>query len=195
MVFWDRAAFSICVIDMRALTKKEALDMMKRGKGGFTLVELLIVIMIIGILAGLVTLAVGEARDSVEATRIISDLRALKSACLVYYADVGNWPSGTSASDQEAFREAIVNYLDRPLDRNRYGSVSYRSEFPPTSNINYHIVGFRSAPDSPFTKAGVRKKLAAKVDEAGLLSIGGFPWVNTTGSGGTDMYEVFIRVN
>ena len=52
----------------------------------FTLVELLIVIIIIGIMAGIFTLSVGAARDKAQATKIVSDMRVLKSAVILYRA-------------------------------------------------------------------------------------------------------------
>ncbi len=59
---------------------------------GFTLVEILIVIVIIGILAGSLLLIMGTARDSAEAARIISEMRTMKSAAVLYKSDQGNWP-------------------------------------------------------------------------------------------------------
>ena len=59
---------------------------------GFTLVELLIVIIIIGVLAGLMLLASGAAADKAKATRIIADVRTIKSAAVMYHADYGSWP-------------------------------------------------------------------------------------------------------
>ena len=54
---------------------------------GFTLVELLIVIVIIGILAGAMLLASGAATASAEASNIVNNLRSLNSASLLFYAD------------------------------------------------------------------------------------------------------------
>lgn len=83
---------------------------LKKRKGrGFTLVELLIVIVIIGILAGSLLLVMGSGTDKANATKIVSDMRTLKAAALMYYADEGEWPEAgpiTSTDD-------IVDYLDR----------------------------------------------------------------------------------
>ncbi|MDL2264341.1 type II secretion system GspH family protein [Synergistaceae bacterium OttesenSCG-928-I11] len=92
---------------------------MHARKGGFTLVELLIVIMIIAILAGMMMLATGAATDSAEATKIINDMRSLKSAILLYYVDNQEWPSPIPAGGLDlygtAWGKSIDKYMDRPL--------------------------------------------------------------------------------
>ena len=54
---------------------------------GFTLVELLIVIVVIGVLSAMMMLSSTEAVSSAKASDIVSDLRNLKTAALAYYAD------------------------------------------------------------------------------------------------------------
>lgn len=64
---------------------------LKKRSKGFTLVELLIVIIIIGILAGMMMLSTGGATAKAEATKIVSDARNIKAAAIMYYADHGDW--------------------------------------------------------------------------------------------------------
>ena len=60
---------------------------MKNKRKGFTLVELLIVIVVIGILSAMMMLSSTEAVTSAKASNIVSNLRNLKTAALAYYAD------------------------------------------------------------------------------------------------------------
>lgn len=66
--------------------------MLKKKSKGFTLVELLIVVIIIGILAGMMMLSTGGATAKAEATKIVSDMRNMKAAAVMFYADGGDWP-------------------------------------------------------------------------------------------------------
>lgn len=74
-----------------------------RKRQAFTLVEILIVLIILGILAGALMLVSFSVTAKAEATRIVEDMRAMKSAAMLYYADFGLWPvwmkSGTTIKD------------------------------------------------------------------------------------------------
>lgn len=79
---------------------------------GFTLVELLVVIIVISILAGIYMLSTSKTAAKANATRIISDIRSLKSATLIYYADNGEWPRG---NEETKIKMLVDTYLGRNL--------------------------------------------------------------------------------
>ena len=73
---------------------------MKRDskRKGFTLVELLIVIVVIGILSAMMMISSTEAVASAKAASIIGNMRTIKTAALAYYIDATNGASDTVSS-------------------------------------------------------------------------------------------------
>ena len=82
----------------------------KRDQQGFTIVELLIVIVVIGILAALVVTTYagiqGKARDSKRKT----DLQAMQTQIEAYYAEENHYPSYTNLNSDQ-WRSTEANHL------------------------------------------------------------------------------------
>ena len=150
---------------------------MKMRKG-FTLVELLIVIVIIGILAAAMLLSSGSATASAEASNIVNNLRSLKSASVMFYADSmdavaganGELPSGTTI-------DVLKDYTDNP-DKFKDGS-GY--EFKNSGKTWYVGVNLGTLKLSS-TTADVVTKLQGKATSLALFgTTGGVPTTSTPG--------------
>ena len=139
---------------------------MKMRKG-FTLVELLIVIVIIGILAAAMLLSSGSATASAEASNIVSNLRSLKAATMMFYADSmdavaaanGQLPGGVNV-------DALKGYTDNP-DRFANGKGYL---FASNVNKNWFVGVDLSVLKMSSTVSDVMKKLEGKKDSLVLIS-------------------------
>lgn len=64
-----------------------------RTNKGFTLVELVIVLVILGILALIVIPNIGGFQDTAEQRACVSSQRTIESAAAAYYAENNSWPT------------------------------------------------------------------------------------------------------
>lgn len=135
---------------------------LKARNGGFTLVELLIVIIIIAILAGMLLLTTGAATDRAEATKIINDLRNMKSATLMCYVDERLWPIGTESTPGglNGLIASLSKYMDRSFDF-KYTKVEVKE-------IGDDAFGGFTLDAS--VKAGTKAKLKDSAKDAGLYT-------------------------
>ena len=72
-------------------------DLKIRARRGFTLIELVVVIAILGILAGLAIPRFLDATATARGAKIVADMRTLESAETIYYAKMGQYPTSVDA--------------------------------------------------------------------------------------------------
>jgi len=96
--------------------------------GAFTLVELLVVITIIGILAGLITAAALRARITAKNTAISVELKQLETALIAYKEKFGEFPpdfafvdetiyTSCSSEIRNAARQAVLRHIRKAFPR------------------------------------------------------------------------------
>ena len=137
---------------------------MKRDskRKGFTLVELLIVIVVIGILSAMMMISSTEAVSSAKAASIIGNMRTLKTAALAYYIDKVD--SSSAANISSLPMSSVAKYL----------STTATADMK-NSGCQYTIDGNKvkcTIGGSANEVARVQTKLAARADSVGLLKSG-----------------------
>lgn len=86
----------------------------KNKQPGFTIVELLIVIVVIGILAAITVVAYNGVQAKARTAAVNSDLRSLETAMLMYRADYGklplaaDWYSGATMPPSSRWATEII---------------------------------------------------------------------------------------
>ena len=114
------------------LTKNNPLRPL-REQSAFTLVELLAVITIIGILAGLTLGAAGAVRRHGATSTAKAEVAALQAACDRYYADNNSYPTTNSMPDPSASSSSDVN----PSTSTKYSSAG-KALFNPLFGTNQY---------------------------------------------------------
>jgi general secretion pathway protein G len=103
---------------LKHLRNREDFEQKNLLQKGFTLVELLVVIVILGILAAVVVFAVSGSTDDAKASACKSDASSAVSAIESYKAKTGDWPTAwsdmtpaaTGTNPNQYLRKAPENY-------------------------------------------------------------------------------------
>lgn len=101
-----------------------------RKQRSFTLIEMLVVIAIIGILAGIILVALGGMRTKAKDSRIIAEMGQLRNAAPLYYADNGNSFNGFGCSVANPNINALCT------DIAAQGGITPSDEVTPTYGVD-----------------------------------------------------------
>src|SRR5262245_21819077 len=123
---------------------KEVLPRSCRGvrpNNAFTLIELVLVVGIITVLAGLVLSTVGYARKKGALARTETEIAAISAACENYKADNGVYPNSTSTGGTDGLDPSTTNLANYKTPcRYMYGELSGDQDFngtPDTGTRSY----------------------------------------------------------
>lgn len=84
---------------------------------GFTLVEIMVVVVIVGLLTLLAVPAFNVVRKNSQSTRLINDYRQIKSAIEVYVLENGEWPADLAPGE---FPPELEGYISAELFEGDY---------------------------------------------------------------------------
>ena len=90
---------------------------MKRSQRGFTLIEVLVVMVIITILAGISVAMYGNSITQAQEAVLRTDLKEMREAIDAYHADKNKWPPALDALVTEKYiRDVPVDPITKAAD-------------------------------------------------------------------------------
>lgn len=142
---------------------------------GFTLVELLIVIVVIGILSAMMMLSSTEAVTSAKASNVVSNLRNLKTAALALYVDEMDDFENKAVSAVATSKltiDNVIKYLNSAQAVDMTGGYTYAITAVPTngSDNTQKISDAEWYLSCTITDTRVQEKLEGRAKSTGLLA-------------------------
>ena len=147
-------------------------------RSGFTLVELLAVIMIIALLAALVTPAVMKSLSSSRAAAVKAEIELLNTALMNYKNEYGSFPpsdmrglwNGSSANTSHPAYKHLQRIFPRIIEPTSGGVASpyfWMAQMSPAQALVFWLQGFFDDPQHPLTNG---ETLSAARPRAGTAS-------------------------
>ena len=116
---------------------------------GFTIIELLVVMIVLGVLASIAILRYRDFTDEALAARIATDMQTVRLAALNHYSDANDWPAEAAEGQVPA---ELVRYLPEGW---QFGSGSYSLDW---DNLG-GVVGVTVRSDRPNLIAKLSQRL------------------------------------
>ena len=154
-----------CAVEFKGVKKipigKEGVIMNRRFEQGFTLIEMLIVLVVISIIIGVVLPNFRGTQDEASIQRAKSDLRTIATAIESYYIHQNN-ATPAALSNLITASPTILNVV--PDDPFRSGSNDY-SYFTDTNNTYYVVFAYGVGRTATITGISTAGALAGTVGD------------------------------
>lgn len=127
---------------------------MKKNNFGFTLIELMIVLGIIGIILSLTVISLGNVKTNSRDMKRVSDVKQIQTALEMYRANEGNYPAeiitGTSLSSASTTYLTIVPANPASSDP----TLCIGSDYTYTNNVSSYTLEFCLEKNSGLLEGG-----------------------------------------
>jgi prepilin-type N-terminal cleavage/methylation domain-containing protein/prepilin-type processing-associated H-X9-DG protein len=111
----------------------------KRSRGGFSLIELMVVIAIIGVLASLVVVSISRAQDAAESANCLAYQRYIVRSWMAYGADHnGQFPGPDTNRNPDVDWMHSFGANIGPGNRERIGAITDGSMYPYIGDISVY---------------------------------------------------------
>lgn len=85
------------------------MEAFSKGQKGFTLIELLVVIAVIGILSGIVLVALGSAREKARIAKAQLEIKQIYTAIFTLEIDTNQWPGHKTSNESQCPPSDVPN--------------------------------------------------------------------------------------